>query len=133
MKLSFEIDLRKMKYFPVGSKKIEQDRNWEIGKDRTFLSLSTNHFASLYLIISIFSYPSVYPPTEVASIFLYPWAYLPTTNFNLFLYLSWPRTLIFFYSLFYLFNILNLFLSLFLSSRTEYSSFFLSLSLSSYY
>ena len=39
---------------PTGSKKIEQDRNWGIGKDRTFLSHPTHHFASpkLYLLIS---------------------------------------------------------------------------------
>ena len=75
-----------------GSKKIEKDRNWGIGKDRTFLSLPTHHFASpklyfflsphlswvtrniylflsLCLVISIFSHPVVYPPTEVVSIF----------------------------------------------------------------
>ena len=74
--------------FPVGSKKIEKDRNWGIGKDRTFLSLSTHHFASpklyffknlhlsrvtgniylflsLCLVIFIFSYLLVYPTIEV--------------------------------------------------------------------
>ena len=37
-----------------GSKKIEEDRNWGIGKDRTFLSLPTHHFAfpKLYLFLS---------------------------------------------------------------------------------
>ena len=76
----------------AGSKKIEKDRNWGIGKNRAFLSLSTHHFASpklyiflsphlsrmtrniyllasLCLVISIFSHPLVYPPTEVVSIF----------------------------------------------------------------
>ena len=69
---------------PARSKTIEKDRNWGIGKDRTFLSLPTHHFVSpelclflsphlsrvtgniylflsLCLMISIFSNPLVYP------------------------------------------------------------------------
>ena len=69
---------------PAGSKEIEKDRNWGMGRDRTFLSLPTHHFASpklyfflsphlsrvtvniylvlsLCLVISIFSYPLVFP------------------------------------------------------------------------
>ena len=109
--------------YPVGSKKIEKDRNWGIGKDRTFLSLPTNHFASpklylflsphldrvtgdiylflsLCLVISIFSYPLVYPLTEVIFIFFsifrdrplvsfsIPYLSPYSANFNLFLYPS---------------------------------------------
>ena len=71
----------------AGSEKIEKDRNWGIEKDKTFLSLPTHHFPSpklylflsphlsrvtgniylflsLCLVISIFSYPSVYPQTK---------------------------------------------------------------------
>ena len=93
--------------YPAGSKKIEKDRNWGMGKDKTFLSLPTHHFASpklylflsphlsrvtgniylflsLCLVISIFSYPLVYPLTEAVSIFFY-----------LFLYLSWSTTYLF--------------------------------------
>ena len=77
---------------PAGSSKLEKDRNWRTGKDRTFLSLLTHHFSSpklylflsahlsrvtgniylflsLCLVISIFSYLLVYPPTEVVSTF----------------------------------------------------------------
>ena len=106
---------------PTGSKKIEKDRNWRIGKDRTFLSLPTDHFASpklylflsphlsrvtvniylflsLSLVISIFFYPLVYPPSEVVSIFFsifrdWPLVYFSiphlsphSANFNLSLY-----------------------------------------------
>ena len=78
--------------YPAVSKNIEEDRNWGIRKDRTFLSLPTHHFASLKsylflfahlsrvtgniylflslcLVISIFSYPLVYPSTKEVSIF----------------------------------------------------------------
>ena len=80
--------------YTAGSKKIEKDRNWGIKKDRIFLSLPIHHFVSpklylflsphlsrvtgniylflsLCLLISIFSYPSVYPPTKVVSIFTF--------------------------------------------------------------
>ena len=96
---------------PAGSKKIEKDRNWGIGKDRKFLSLPTHHFASpklydfsistliqndreyLYFSIPVSGniylfYPPVYPPNEVVSIFFYPIVYLFHINLNLFLSLS---------------------------------------------
>ena len=101
---------KELNYYPTGSKKIEKDRNWGIEKDRIFLSLPTHHFASsklffylytypelpgisifflfLCLVIFIFSYPSVYMPTEVASIFFYPLVYLFHMNLNLFLSFS---------------------------------------------
>ena len=52
-------------YNPAGSKKIEKDRSWGIGKDRTFLSPHLSRvtgniylFLSLCLVISIFPYLS---------------------------------------------------------------------------
>ena len=90
----------------AASKKIEKDRNWGIGKDRTFLSLPIHHFASpkLYLFlsphlsrvtgniylflslcleISIFSYPLVYPPTEVVCIFFSTFRDQPLVSFSI--------------------------------------------------
>ena len=57
---------------PAGSKKIEKDRNWEIGKGRTFLSLPTHHFAfpKLYLFLS----PHLSGVTGL-SIFFYPYVW----------------------------------------------------------
>ena len=91
---------------PAGSKKIEKDRNWWMGKDKTFLSLPTHHFASpqlylflsphlstvtgntylflsLCLVISIFSYPLVYPPTEVLSTFFSIFRDRPLVSFSI--------------------------------------------------
>ena len=91
---------------PAGSKEIEKDRNWGIRKDRKFLSLPTHHFASpklnlflsphlprvtrniylflsLCLVISIFSYPSVYPLTEVLSIFFSIFSDRPLVSFSI--------------------------------------------------
>ena len=118
---------------------IKKDKNWEIGKDRRFLSFPTHHFEStklyiflspqlsgvtgniylflsLCLVLSIFSYSSVYPPTEVASIFFYPLAYLSTTNFNLFQL----------FSLSFVTEDSYLFLSLSLSFSYKFESFYIS-------
>ena len=49
------IEIKQISFvYHAGSKKIEIDRNWGIGKDRTFLSLPTHHFASpqFYLFLS---------------------------------------------------------------------------------
>ena len=42
------------RWYPAGSRKIQKDRNWGIGKDRTFLSHPTHQFAppKLYLFLS---------------------------------------------------------------------------------
>ena len=112
-----------IRLIPAGSEKILKNRNWGIGKDRIFLSSSTHHFAppklylflsphlsrvagniylflSLCLVISVFFYPLVYPPTEVVSIFFSIFRnrplvsfYIPhlsphSANFNLSLYPS---------------------------------------------
>ena len=51
---------------PAGSKKIEKDRNWGMGKDHVFFYLRTY---PEWLGISIFSYLLVYLLAEVVSIF----------------------------------------------------------------
>ena len=96
----------KRRRVPAGNKRIEKDRNWGIGKDRTLLFLLTHHFESpklylflsphlfrvteniylflsLCLIISIFSYPLVYPPTEVVSIFFSIFCDRPLVSFSI--------------------------------------------------
>ena len=101
----FNVKIKRIWPYPAGSKKIEKDRNCEIGKDRTLLSLPIHHFASLKLylflyphlsrvtwniylflslclVISIFSYPLVYSPNEVVSIFFSSFRDRPLVSFS---------------------------------------------------
>ena len=91
---------------PAGSKRIEEGKNWGIGKYRTFLSLPTHHFASpklylflslhlsrvtrniylflsLCLVISIPFCPLVYPLNEVVSIFFSIFRDRPLVSFSI--------------------------------------------------
>ena len=95
---------------PAGSKNIEKYSNWGIGKDRTFLSLPTHHFASLKLYLSLS--PHLSRVTENIYVYIYPMTgniyfftslslFVDWSSIYIFLYLSWSTTL-FFLSLIYL-------------------------------
>ena len=85
--------------YPAGSKKIEKDRYWGIGKDRTFLSLPIHHFTfrKLYFFLSlhlsivtenIYLFLSLSLSADWNSIYLFLYFPLPFVIDHLYLFLS---------------------------------------------